>query len=227
MSPGVACARFTGSFIRVRETGRAVGAGLLEVVDDDLGAVRLERLFDELDMEGMHLIVILGLLVGEHEVQRDLVGLINDRSMASDHLAHVIAQHPGDGLEILFAASQEVGDCVGFVRMGPKNDNVREHGYDGLIVRGGECGCPNAGARMKWLSEGKCGLIERSGGLISLKSSVTSPPMSFYAALFAWIAIAVLLTIGVVMATKGAFAVLIIGTLGFVFAFIKWGCLTH
>ena len=51
--------------------------------------------------------------------------------------------------------------------------------------------------------------------------------MSFYAALFAWIAIAVLLTIGVVMATKGAFAVLIIGTLGFVLAFIKWGCLTH
>jgi len=51
--------------------------------------------------------------------------------------------------------------------------------------------------------------------------------MSFYVALFAWLAIAAVLTVGVVMATNGAFAFLIIGLLAFVFAFVKWGCLTH
>ncbi len=64
-------------------------------------------------------------------------------------------------------------------------------------------------------------------GLISIRSSVTSRPMSFYIALFVWLLIAALLTIGVVMATKGAFLVLAIGTIAFVGAFIKWGCLTH
>lgn len=53
------------------------------------------------------------------------------------------------------------------------------------------------------------------------------PPMSFYFALFVWLLIAALLTVGIVMATKGAFLVLALGTLAFVGAFIKWGCLTH
>lgn len=51
--------------------------------------------------------------------------------------------------------------------------------------------------------------------------------MSFYIALFVWLLIAALLTVGVVMATKGAFLVLIIGTVAFIGAFIKWGCLIH
>ena len=51
--------------------------------------------------------------------------------------------------------------------------------------------------------------------------------MSFYSALFVWLLLAALLTIGVVMATKGAFLVLAIGTIAFVGAFIKWGCLIH
>lgn len=51
--------------------------------------------------------------------------------------------------------------------------------------------------------------------------------MSFFVALFTWIAIAAVLAVGIVMATKGAFAFLIVGTLAFVFAFVKWGCLNH
>lgn len=64
-------------------------------------------------------------------------------------------------------------------------------------------------------------------GLISPGSSVTSRRMSFYIALFVWLLIAALLTVGVVMATKGAFLVLAIGTIAFIGAFIKWGCLIH
>ena len=51
--------------------------------------------------------------------------------------------------------------------------------------------------------------------------------MSFYVALLAWLVIAVVLAIGIVMATKGAFALLIVGMAAFVFAFAKWGCATH
>ena len=51
--------------------------------------------------------------------------------------------------------------------------------------------------------------------------------MSFYAAIFAWLVIGAILAVGIVMATKGAFLVLILGALAFIGAFAKWGCLTH
>ena len=51
--------------------------------------------------------------------------------------------------------------------------------------------------------------------------------MSFYVALFAWFVIAAVLAAGIVMATKGAFVLLIVGMLAFVFAFVKWGCASH
>lgn len=51
--------------------------------------------------------------------------------------------------------------------------------------------------------------------------------MSFYVAVLAWLAIGAVLTVGIVMATKGALWLLIVGLLAFVFAFAKWGCATH
>jgi len=51
--------------------------------------------------------------------------------------------------------------------------------------------------------------------------------MSFYAAILAWLLIGAVLVLGIVMATKGAFLVLILGVLAFIGAFAKWGCLTH
>jgi hypothetical protein len=51
--------------------------------------------------------------------------------------------------------------------------------------------------------------------------------MSFYAAVFAWLVIAAILTVGIVMATKGAIWLLVVGLLLFVGAFAKWGCATH
>ena len=108
---------------------------LREVVNDDLRAVRLERFFDELDVQRMDLIVVLRLLVREHEVQRDLIGLIDHGPVAANHLAHVKAEHAGDGLEVLFATRDEIGGGVGFVRMGPEDDNVTETGDNLWYIR--------------------------------------------------------------------------------------------
>ena len=51
--------------------------------------------------------------------------------------------------------------------------------------------------------------------------------MSFIAALLAWLVIGAILVLGIVMATKGVFWLLIVGLLAFVLAFSKWGCATH
>ena len=51
--------------------------------------------------------------------------------------------------------------------------------------------------------------------------------MSFYVGLIFWLLVAVLFTVGIVMATKGSMVLLGIATVAFVAAFIKFGCLTH
>jgi hypothetical protein len=51
--------------------------------------------------------------------------------------------------------------------------------------------------------------------------------MNFFGALFVWLVIAAILITGVVMATHGSFALLVVSLLGFVFAFSKWGCASH
>jgi len=63
--------------------------------------------------------------------------------------------------------------------------------------------------------------------LIPPSVPVTSARMSFFLAIFAWLVIGAILVVGIVMATKGAFWLLIAGLLAFVFAFAKWGCATH
>ena len=64
-------------------------------------------------------------------------------------------------------------------------------------------------------------------GLIAAPDSLPSSPMSFYAAILAWLVIGAVLVLGIVMATKGAFLLLILGLLAFIGAFAKWGCATH
>ena len=51
--------------------------------------------------------------------------------------------------------------------------------------------------------------------------------MSFYVALLAWLVIAAILTVGVVMATNGSLIVLAIGGVLFFLGFAKWGCASH
>ena len=48
--------------------------------------------------------------------------------------------------------------------------------------------------------------------------------MNFVLAILAWLAIAAVLVLGIVWATKGALWLLILGLLGFLVAFGKWGC---
>jgi hypothetical protein len=51
--------------------------------------------------------------------------------------------------------------------------------------------------------------------------------MSFILAVLAWLVIGAVLVVGIVMATKGALWLLIVGLLAFILAFAKWGCATH
>ena len=51
--------------------------------------------------------------------------------------------------------------------------------------------------------------------------------MNFIAALLAWLLIAGVLVVSVVLATHGHLLMLIVALLLFVLAFSKWGCATH
>jgi len=48
--------------------------------------------------------------------------------------------------------------------------------------------------------------------------------MNFVLAILAWLVIAAVLVLGIVCATKGTLWLLIVGLLGFLLAFSKWGC---
>src|SRR3989442_4025660 len=65
---------------------------LLKIINHTPGAIGFEGFFDEFEMQRMHLIVVLRLLAWEDQIESDLVGLINDRSMAWDHPAHMTAK---------------------------------------------------------------------------------------------------------------------------------------
>jgi hypothetical protein len=52
--------------------------------------------------------------------------------------------------------------------------------------------------------------------------------MNFWMAVGAWLVIAAILVFGIVLAVHGITAwFLVLGLLGFVFAFAKWGCAAH
>jgi len=100
-----------------------MGSG--EVVHRDL-LPQSAAVFDELQMFGMDLVLILSLLAGEDQVQGHLIGLIHHRTRAADHPAHVKMDHTWDRLEVLLATGNEfIGGC-GVGRVRPENDDVRE-----------------------------------------------------------------------------------------------------
>ena len=51
--------------------------------------------------------------------------------------------------------------------------------------------------------------------------------MSFFLAVLAWLVIAAVLVLGIVMATKGVLWLMIVSLLLFILAFAKWGCASH
>jgi hypothetical protein len=94
-----------------------------EVVHDDLRP-EVTAVLDELHVLGMDLIVVLSLLVGEDEVEGDLIGLVDDGAVAADHLAHVELEHPRDVLEVLIAPGEEQVRSLRVGGIGPEDDDV-------------------------------------------------------------------------------------------------------
>ena len=78
-------------------------------------------------MGRMDLVGVLSGFVGEHQVQGDLVGLVDDGAMAADHAADVVMECPWDAAKVLFCAGDQVIGGVGLRGIGPKNHDVREH----------------------------------------------------------------------------------------------------
>jgi hypothetical protein len=80
--------------------------------------------FHELDVLRMHLKIVLGLLVRKNEVQRDLVTLLDHRTMAGHHFADVKLHHARDVFEQLVRAGEEFIRGIRVGRISPKNDDV-------------------------------------------------------------------------------------------------------
>jgi hypothetical protein len=101
---------------------------LRKVVNNDLLANRIESFLDELLMEGMILIIVLGLFVLKDDVQSNLVALIDDGPVTSYHLPYMEADDPWDGLKVAFRAGNQFISGLRIGRVGPKDDNMRKHG---------------------------------------------------------------------------------------------------
>ena len=95
-----------------------------EVVNDDFFAEGFEDLLHKFDVGGMRLVIVLRFFVGEDEVERDLVRLVHDGSMAGDHPADVELEHAGDVAQILFRAGGQCVSGAGLSGIGPEDDDV-------------------------------------------------------------------------------------------------------
>ena len=85
-------------------------------------------------MQRMDLIVVLAFLVGENEVERHLVGLFHHRTRAGNHPPDMELDHARNRLEIFLRPGQELIGGVRVVRIGPEDDDVREHAVFRLSV---------------------------------------------------------------------------------------------
>jgi hypothetical protein len=63
--------------------------------------------------------------------------------------------------------------------------------------------------------------------LIAWVVSLESKGMSFFLAILIWLIMGAVLVLGVTLAVKGTFWLVILGMLAFVFAVAKIGCLSH
>ena len=97
---------------------------VFEIVNDHALATGLEDFFHKFHMQGMRLVGVLRGSVFKNKVQCDLIRLINHITMAAGHLAAMIMQHSGTGLEIFSGPSEELFGGVGDVGLGPENNYV-------------------------------------------------------------------------------------------------------
>ena len=119
------------SYTRIREEAHSKDFGrfgkrilVLEIVDHHAFAAGFEDFFNKVHVQGVFLVGILGGFILKHEVQRDLVGLIDHIAVAGGHFAAVIMQHARAGLEVLLGAGQQFLGGIGHIGFGPENDYV-------------------------------------------------------------------------------------------------------
>ena len=119
------------SYTRVREGSSlpepaAFGKRFLvfKVVDHHAFAAGFEDFFNKVHVQGVLLIGVLRGFVLKHEVQCNLVGLINHITVAGDHFPAVIMQYARAGLEVLLGAGQQFLGGIGHIGFGPENDDV-------------------------------------------------------------------------------------------------------
>lgn len=77
-----------------------------EIVHHHFFANPFEYLLDEVDVHGVHLVFVLGLLIWENDIESDLVGLINHRAFTGCHFPNVETQHTWNWLQILVCPIQ-------------------------------------------------------------------------------------------------------------------------
>ena len=116
------------SYTRTRVRGDSMGKDLLgkwilafKVVNDHALATGLEDFFHKFHVQGMRLIGVLRGSVFKNKVQCDLIRLINHITMAAGHLATMIMQHAGAGLEVFFGSGKELLGGVEDIGLGPEN----------------------------------------------------------------------------------------------------------
>ena len=97
---------------------------LFEIVYDDFFADLFENGFDKLHVQRVGLIIVLRFLVWKNQIERHLVGLVDDRSMAGSHFADVKVEQTRDRFEELMYALDQLVGGVGIGRVRPKNDDV-------------------------------------------------------------------------------------------------------
>ena len=119
------------SYTRVRERRSILehhvfckGFLVLKIVDHHAFTTIFEHFLDELHVQGVLLIGVLRGFILEYEIQRHLIGLINNIPVALSHFTAVIVQDSRAGLEILFSPSEQFFSGFRDIRFGPKNDNV-------------------------------------------------------------------------------------------------------
>jgi len=96
---------------------------LFEIVYNELREKRL-TLLHEFEVLRMDLVFILSLFVSELNVQRHLVGLINNVAMAGRHLSDVEIHNTRDWRQVFLGCDGHVIRGVGLTWIGPKDNYV-------------------------------------------------------------------------------------------------------
>ncbi len=97
---------------------------LFKIVNYNPFAGLFEDAVEEFDVQRVGLIIVLRFFVGKDDVERDLVGLIDDRAGAGGHFPGVKMQAARNGAQIFFNSGQEIVGRLRLGRVSPKNNNV-------------------------------------------------------------------------------------------------------